>query len=158
MNRKLIGILLAASALALPWLDSILPKPGPAPTPDPAPGPSVIVPASLADSLKVGFAGSKQEAGDWAGLLYGMARTIEADKGHPNGPRLKTMIDVSNLRDWIVACPPKQLGKGDVFGQAIGPELAKLGTSDEPLDQDDRRSKVVNLFNGAAHTLEDLSK
>ncbi len=157
MNRKTLGILLALAALGLPWLDRLLPVPGPAPIPAPVTpdnGPSV--PASVSDALKAGFSGARSEARTWAGLLAGMARTIEADGSHPKGPRLKTMLDVQALRDWIVACPPRPLPKGDVIGQAIGPELAKLGTSDEPLDQDGRRASVVKLLEGAAYTLESL--
>ena len=71
---------------------------------------------------------------------------------------IATIRDVANLRDWMVACPPKALAKGDVIGLAVGPELAKLGTSDERLDEADRRSKVVTIFTQAATTLEDLSK
>lgn len=162
MNRKILGSVLAVLALALPMLDNLAPKPAPTPNPAPAPGPSPIpaveVPASVVKPLTDGFAGSKQEAGEWAGLLYGMARTIETDKSHPKGARLKTMLDIQNLRDWIVACPPKPIGKGDIIGQAIGPELAKLGTSDEALEEAGRREAVVTLLTGAAQTLEGLSK
>ena len=155
MNRKLLGLILAIAAVALPFVDKFVPKPTPSPFPSPSP---VETPPSIADPLKAGFAGAKQEAGYWAGLLYGMARTIDADKNHPAGARLKTMLDVAALRDWIVACPPVKIGKGEVIGQAIGPELAKLGVSDEPIDQDDRRSKVVTILNQAANTLEGIAK
>lgn len=158
MNRKTLGILLALSALALPWLDHLAPKPAPVPTPAPAPGPNVDVPAGVAEPLKAGFAGSKQDAGSWAGLLYGMARSVEADAKHPKGPRLKTMLDVQDLRDWVVACPPRPIPKGDVIGQALGPELQKLGTGEEPLDEGGRRASVVKLLDGAASTLEGLSQ
>lgn len=156
MNRKLLGIILAGLALGLPWLDRLAPSPGPVPNPAPAPGPVVDVPASVAEPLKAGFAGRKQEAATWAGLLYGMARSIESDASHPKGPRLKTMLDVQQLRDWVVACPPQPVGNGSVIGQALGPDLAKLGTSDEPLDEAGRRAAVVKLFDGAAYTLEHL--
>lgn len=153
-RSKLIGLVLCLAAIALPLADKLVPKPVPV-NPD---RPVVDVPPGVADVLKAGFSGSKIEAGDWSGLLYGMARTIETDKSHPKGPRLKTMLDVQNLRDWIVACPPISLPKGDVIGQAVGPELAKIGTSDERLDESDRRSKVVAVFLAAAITLEDLAR
>lgn len=153
-KRKLVGLILCLAAIALPLADRLVPKPSPV-NPD---RPVVDVPPAVAEVLKAGFAGSKMEAGDWSGLLYGMARTIESDKSHPKGPRLRTMLDVGNLRDWIVACPPISLPKGDVIGQAIGPELAKIGTSDERLDESDRRAKVVAVFLAAALTLEDLSR
>lgn len=153
MNRKTLGLILAAAALALPWVERILPTPTPTPTPD-----QINVPASIYDPLKAGFVGSKQDAGYWAGLLYGMAKTVDMDKSHPSGPRLKTMLDIESLRDWMVACPPVKLSKGDVIGSTIGPELAKVGTSDEALDQDDRRGKVVAILNQAASALEGISK
>lgn len=153
-KRKLIGGALCLLAIVLPLADKYIPRPGPL-KPD---RPVIDTPASIADPLKAGFVGDKQEAGDWSGLLYGLARTIEMDRDHPKGPRLQTMLDVANLRDWMVACPPKALAKGDVIGSAVGPELAKLGTSDERLDEADRRSKVVAIFTQAAQTLEDLSK
>lgn len=152
MNRKLLGLLLAIAAVALPFANRIIPSP----TPDPQP--VIEIPASIADPIKKGFADSKQDAGYWAGLLYGMARTIELDVKHPQGARLKTMLDVAALRDWVVACPPFKIAKGDVIGQTIGPELAKLGSSDEPLDSEDRRSKVVTIFNMTANALERVAK
>lgn len=153
MNRKILGLILAAAALALPWVERILPTPTPTPTPAP-----VNIPASISEPLKAGFVGSKQDAGYWSGLLYGMARTIDMDKSHPGGPRLKTMFDIASLRDWVVACPPAKLAKGEIIGQAIGPELTKIGTGEELIDQDDRRSKVVAVFDQAANVLEGLAK
>lgn len=153
MNRKLIGLLLALSAIALPFADRLVPKP------DAVVNPVVIdVPTSILDPLSKGFADAKPEAGYWSGLLYGMAKTIEMDATHPQGARLKTMLDVAALRDWVVACPPAKVAKGDVIGQVIGPELEKLGTSDQPLDSDGRRAKVVSVFMQSAKALEGIAK
>ena len=81
-KRKLVGLILCLAAIALPLADRLVPKPSPV-NPD---RPVVDVPPAVADVLKAGFAGSTMEAGDWSGLLYGMARTIESDKGHASEP------------------------------------------------------------------------
>lgn len=155
MNRISLGVALAVAAVLLPYLPSLRDLTVGGPTkPD---RPVIEVPASVSDGLKAGFASSKEDAGTWSGLLYGMARSIESDVSHPQGARLRTMLDIESLRDWVVACPPQRVGGGSVIGQSIGPELAKLGTSDEPLDAD-RRSAVVKLLDGSAQILEDLSR
>ena len=146
-----IGLIVLLASL---WLYSG----GKLPTPTPA-GPSVPtveVPAAMRASLVSGFQGKATEAQIWAGLLYGLARTIEADSSHPGGPRLKTMVDIERLRDWAVKCPPRPVAGGSTIGEALGPELSKLGISTEELDKDGRRASLVKLLDGAAKTLEGL--
>ena len=153
MSRNNLGLLLILAALALPWVGPLA-NPGGQPDVTPA----SPVPPGVAASLKEGFSGRKSEASIWSGLLYGLARTIEADSTHPEGPRLKTMYDIAELRDWVTKCPPKPIGGGDVIGQALGPEMAKLGVANEELDQNGRRASLVKLLDGSASTLEDLSR
>lgn len=153
MNRSSLGILMILAALALPWVGPLAnPKPGPDASP------ASPVPPGVAASLREGLGGRKSEASVWSGLLYGLARTIEADSAHPEGPRLKTMYDIQALRDWVTKCPPKPIGGGDVIGQALGPEMAKIGATNEELDKDGRRASLVKLLDGAAYTLEGLSR
>jgi hypothetical protein len=116
--------------------------------------PAIEVPQLLGDTLKAGFSGRKPEAGAWAGLLAGMARAIEADASHPEGPRLRTMADIERLRDWVIQCPPRPIAGGETIGQALGPEIAKLGTSTEELDKGNRRASLVKLFDGSSQVLE----
>ena len=147
---RIVGLVVMLSAVVLSW-----PK-GSRPTPD-IPGPpvpSIEVPAAVQSVLQSGFKDRKPEAGVWAGLLAGMARAIQSDAGHPDSPRLRTMADIERLRDWIVRCPPKAVAGGETIGQAIGPEMAKLGTSTEELDKDGRRTSLVKLLDGASQTLE----
>lgn len=145
-----IGLIILLASL---WIYSGGNLPGPTP-PSPPDAPRIEVPEQMKASLESGFKGRSTEAQTWAGLLYGLARTIEADAGHPGGPRLKTMTDIESLRDWVVKCPPKPVAGGEAIGQALGPELAKLGTSTEVLDQDGRRAKLVQLLDGAGQVLE----
>lgn len=145
-----LGLLILLASL---WVYSGGHLPGPTP-PSPPDAPRIEVPEQMKASLESGFKGKPTEAQTWAGLLYGLARTIEADAGHPGGPRLKTMTDIEALRDWVVKCPPQPVAGGETIGQALGPELAKLGTSTEILDQDGRRANLVKLLDGAGQVLE----
>lgn len=145
-----IGLIILLASL---WVYSGGMLPGPTP-PSPPDAPRIEVPEQMKASLESGFKGRSTEAQIWAGLLYGLARTIEADAGHPGGPRLKTMADIEALRDWVVKCPPRPVDGGEAIGQALGPELAKLGISTEILDQDGRRSKLVKILDGAGQVLE----
>jgi hypothetical protein len=150
--RKLLGVVLIIAALA-PMLGKV-----PLPKPDTVPStPAVEVPQTVKDAL-AGFGLKKQEAATWSGLLVGLARTIEADGKHPEGPRLKTMLDIDELRKWVVACPPLPIDGGQLIGGALGPELAKLGISNESLEEQGRRAAIVKLLDGAASHLEVLAK
>ena len=147
-----IGLIVLLASL---WIYSGGKLPGPAP--DLAPdAPVVKIPEQMRAALEAGFKERSTEAKTWAGLLYGLARTIETDRDHPGGPRLKTMVDIETLRDWVVKCPPRPVAGGAAIGEALGPELSKLGTSTEELDKDGRRASLVQLLDGAAQTLEGL--
>lgn len=147
-----IGLIVLLASL---WLYSGGKLPGPAPGPAPD-APVIKIPEQMRATLEAGFKERATEAQIWAGLLYGLARTIEADGSHPGGPRLKTMVDIENLRDWAVRCPPRPVAGGATIGEALGPELSKLGISTEELDKDGRRASLVKLLDGAAKTLEGL--
>lgn len=146
-----IGLIVLLASL---WIYSgKLPGPAPGPAPD---APVIEIPAAMRATLEAGFKERSTEAQIWAGLLYGLARTIEADSSHPGGPRLKTMVDIETLRDWVVKCPPRPVAGGATIGEALGPELSKLGTSTEELDKDGRRASLVRILDGTAQTLEGL--
>lgn len=147
---RFIGLLMLLTSL---WFYSGGALPGPTP-PSPPDAPVIEIPEQMKAILESGFQGKPSEAQIWAGLLYGLARTIEADSGHPGGPRLKTMADIERLRDWVVKCPPRPVTGGEAIGKALGPELAKLGTSTELLEQDGRRAALVKLLNGSGQVLE----
>ncbi len=147
-----IGLIVLLASL---WIYSGGKLPGPAPGPAPD-APRIEIPEQMRATLEAGFKERSTEAQIWAGLLYGLARTIEADKSHPGGPRLKTMVDIETLRDWVVKCPPQPVAGGATIGEALGPELSKLGTSTEELDKDGRRASLVRLLDGSAQTLEGL--
>jgi len=130
--NRIIGLVVILFAMGWSFRDklpSIVPVP-----PHPA-VPTIEVPQLLGDTLRSGFVGKVPEAGAWAGLLAGMA-------------------DIERLRDWVVKCPPRPIAGGATIGQALGPELAKLGTSTEELDKDGRRASLVKLFDGSSQVLE----
>lgn len=153
--NKFIGpamMVLALVSMFVPW-DKLNLGPG-----VPVDIPAVQTPDTVVSALKTGFENKKSEAATWAGLLSGLARVVEQDADHPKTPRLATMADIDSLRKWVVSAPPVPVDGGQVIGQALGPELEKLGTGVEPLDQDGRRQKVVQLFDGAAYVLQGLAK
>lgn len=147
---RIIGLLMLLTSL---WFYSGGALPGPTP-PNPPDAPVIEIPEQMKATLESGFQGKPTEAQTWAGLMYGLARTIEADAGHSGGPRLKTMVDIERLRDWVVKCPPKPVAGGETIGKALGPELAKLGTSTELLDENGRRAALVKLLDGSGQVLE----
>jgi hypothetical protein len=153
--RNMLGIALVLAALALNL--GKLPFP-PVPPVDPVDPvlPEVEIPKSVRDALESGFSSKKPEAATWSGLLAGMARAIEQDQAHPEGPRLKTMLDVDGLRKWAVKCPPIPVAGGESIGQALGPEFTKLGISNESLEEAGRRAAVVKLLDSAAQLLAQL--
>lgn len=151
--NKLGGILLIGGAIAWLVMGQVSLGPG-----VPVDLPVVQVPDQVSKTLKDGFKDKKSEAATWAGLLSGLARVIEQDADHPKTPRLSTMADFDSLRKWAVSAPPVPVDGGQVIGQALGKELEALGTGTEPLDEGNRRQKVVQLLDGAAYVLQEVAK
>lgn len=134
------------------------PKPPTPPKPPEPPIPAVDIDPSIKQALESGFASRKYEAGVWSGLLYGLARAIEQDATHPGGAKLKVMSDIDRLRNLVVKAPPKPVSGGDVIAQTVGSGIAKFGTGNELLDQNNRRFEISKLLIGSASVLEGVSR
>lgn len=144
MSKQIIGILLVAAAIILPFAktNGLIPRPAPDNTP------SVDIPAGMEDDLKQV---AKEEATKWAGMIRGLAVFIQAD-GETTKPVLDSMDDVGQLIEAATAAPLEPMPGGVVIGKALGSRMDAIGQAGDPLDSS-RRKKVVDLFEAAASVL-----
>lgn len=140
MTSRAAGIL-----LVLPLLLSYL---GGVKLPQPSPSSSDVPPGY--EQLAEDFSGNTDEI-KWAGLLAALGQYIKED-GRTSQPQLKTMYDVLQLRDAALKAAIDPISGGVDIGKALGPKLAEIGTSNEPLD-DSRRKAASEVFLNAARAL-----
>lgn len=114
----------------------------------------VNVPDALKTELRSAFTDKPDAAQVWAGIFGGMARFVEAD-GKTSKPLVRTVFDLQQLRDAVVAAPPKAVDGGPLVAKAVAPYMDAIGKDGEALD-DAKRKQVVELYTGVAEVLGGL--